>query len=122
MLASNHELRVEDEVETEYQRPDRGVHQVEDPILNNGCQEAKNEENQESDEEAPTTHGEVNLGLESKEGEAETEGCRDAHRYQHSIRIIGAGRDAEQERLTHRKYSQEDEIEGRFPANIWAAS
>ena len=79
-------LRVVDEKHGEEEGHEAAVDQVEDAVAGGGKDDgddAEDEEDPDGGEEVHAPAGDVELGLEGEEGEAETEGCRDSHSHHH---------------------------------------
>lgn len=69
VVASDHELGVEDQVEWEEKRPETSVDDVEHPVVHDGRDDAEGDENEEQHVEQPAHEGEVPFGLrERREG------------------------------------------------------
>ena len=74
------------------------------------------------DTELLTSHGgEVDLGLESEDGEAERDGGAHAHGHQHLVRAVVGGDGAQHEALRQGEEAEEDEVVRRLPADPLAA-
>jgi len=122
VLAPHHQLCVVDNVK----REDEGAHRS----ISNHCplclgQESHNDpsddENYQNSAEHTSTDSEVNLSLESKDGQGEGDTSCDSDSNQYSIHIIEGGDGAQHDSFAKGEYTQEDEVCGELPPDAVTA-
>lgn len=88
---------------------------------NDGKDDAGDQKDDEKGEEESAAHGEVDLGLESEQGESQSDSGRDAHSNQDGVHVIVAGDCAQHDALAHREDAQKDEVVRSLPSDAGEA-
>jgi hypothetical protein len=103
VLAAHHQLRVVHQINGEYQRAQRGVHQGHDAARYENRNNPEQQQHQNGHKEHTAHHGEIPLGLEREQRQAQTNGGRDANGQKHFHRLEIGRQGAQQERLGQRE-------------------
>lgn len=112
MSPADHQLHVKHEVETEEQGAKARVHNVQDAVMEEDSEEAKQHEHNQTHKQEAAHHCEVNLGLESKKCEGESDSHADANSH-HDLVLCEAGAGAAKHKpFADREHSQEDQVVG----------
>jgi len=116
VAATDHQLGVVDDVQTEDDAADAGVDKVQCSARGEeqGDESEYNETHQYCDQY--TSHGcEIDLGLESKDSESEGDSCTDSNCHEDLVSSVGGGDRPEHEPLGQGEQAQEDEVVRSFP-------
>ena len=77
MLASQHHLRIENNVTREYQCPERGVDKIQNSILDEDSQNSENQQDQDANKQNASACCKIPLRLEGEDRQTKTNNSAD---------------------------------------------
>ncbi|RNA44172.1 hypothetical protein BpHYR1_027214 [Brachionus plicatilis] len=117
VFASQHELRVEDQVEREEAGSEGRVQNVQHFAPPDQRNYAEDHENEAEHKQVHSKASEVNLCLKSKNGQAYDDHSCDRQCYEYCVCFV-LGRDAaDQQRLKQCEHHEQNHVEGKFSVN-----
>lgn len=122
MFTSHHELCIINQIDRENQSPQRRINQRHYFGMNENHYDPKYHQNNNGNHQNTAHHREIVFSLESKQGESQANGRRDAHRQNHLFRLVVGRAYGQYERFRNREDEKENEVHGGFSAHLAAAS
>jgi len=121
LLTSHHQLGVHDQIQSEDESTDTSVHQPNGFSVEKYHEESETHEDDKSYKQTSAHHGEINLRLESEQGDGQCENGDNSHRHEHFVDFVVSRNDAQEVTLTQGEQTQRDQVLRSFSSRILTA-